>query len=336
MNLSKSWAELPIKRILGVILYCCFPLVSAHANSLPSWNQSSTKQAIINFVERTTNPDSSDFVPVPERVAVFDNDGTLWSEQPLYFQAFYILDQIKALAPEHPEWKEEEPFASALKRDFSTLMNFGHEELIKLVTATNGNVSADQFQESVRNWLKTAKHPTTGKSYTSMVYQPMLELLEYLRSHEYKTFIVSGGGIDFIRVFSENCYGIPPEQVVGSSNRASYQIIDGRPTIIKDSVLSFYNDGPGKPAGIHQHIGRRPVMAFGNSDGDFQMLEWTTAGTGPRLGVLLNHTDHKREWAYDRNSAIGQLSRGLDEAAAHGWFIIDMASDWAVIHPEDE
>ncbi len=305
----------------------------AAGDALPSWNNTATKNSIVSFVAKTTTEGSDEFVAKPERIAVFDNDGTLWSEQPMYFQLVYILDRIVELAPQHPEWESAEPFASVIKGDIKAALSGGEPALIEMAMATHAGLSTEEFANSVSQWTKTAMHPKTGKHYTEMVYQPMLELLDYLRAHGYKTFIVSGGGVDFMRPWVEGVYGIPPEQVVGSSVKAEYQLRDGVPTIIKIGELSFNNDKEGKPIGIHQHIGRRPIMAFGNSDGDFQMLEWTTSGSGPRLGVIVHHDDADREWAYDRDSHIGRLDRGLNEGPERGWLIVSMKRDWQQIHP---
>lgn len=307
--------------------------VTATADPLPSWNDTTSKQAIISFVERVTKEDSPDFVPAADRIATFDNDGCLWSEQPLYFQAIYIFDRIKELAPKHPEWKTEEPFASVLKGDIKKALAGGEHGLLKMAMATHAGITSEEFDQSVRKWLATARHPKTKRPYNEMIYQPMLEVLNYLRSNGFKTFIVSGGGIDFLRVFAEDAYGVPPEQVVGSSIKAKYEVRDGQPVIVKIPELNFIDDKEGKPVGIHQHIGRRPIAAFGNSDGDFQMLEWTTAGDGARFGLLVHHTDAEREWAYDRDSHIGKLARGLDEGPKRGWTIVDMKKDWNTIYP---
>ena len=304
------------------------------ADPLPSWRDTATKKAIVTFVEQTTRVGSPEFLPAPKRIAVFDNDGTLWAEQPLYFQLIYAIDRIKELAPKHPEWREKEPFASVLKGDTKTALGSGKEGLIKMIAATHSGMSTEDFERAVSDWLGTARHPKTGRPYNEMVYQPMLELLAYLRSSGYKTFIVSGGGIDFMRVFAEETYGIPPEQVVGSSVSAKYEVRDGKPVIIKTTDSFFIDDKAGKPVGIHQHIGRRPVFAAGNSDGDFQMLEWTTAGDGARFGMIVRHTDAEREFAYDRESHIGKLVRGLDEGSERGWTIVDMKADWGAIYPE--
>ena len=316
------------------ILACLLVLAQAlAADPLPSWNDSAPKRAMISFVEKVTQEGSADFVPVAERIATFDNDGTLWAEQPMYFQAFFIFDRIKALAPEHPEWKDKEPFASVLKGDMKSALAGGERALLEMAMATHAGMTSDEFEKIVSEWITTAKHPKTGKLYTEMVYQPMLEVLSYLRANGFKTFIVSGGGIEFMRPWAERVYGVPPEQVVGSSIKTKYEVRDGKPVIVRLPELNFIDDKEGKPVGIQQHIGRRPLLAFGNSDGDFQMLEWTTSGPGPRLGLLVHHDDAEREWAYDRDSHIGKLARGLDEGPQRGWSIVSMKNDWKTIHP---
>ena len=284
-------------------------------------------------VTRTTDPQSRDFLPPAERIAVFDNDGTLWAEQPMYVQLAFALDRVKALAPAHPEWKTQEPFASLLKGDVKGALAGGEHAIVEIVMATHAGMTTDEFEATVRDWLTTAKHPKTGRPYTEMVYQPMLELLAYLRANGFKTFIVSGGGVEFMRPWTERVYGIPPEQVVGSSIRTKYELRDGRPVIARLPEIDFIDDKAGKPVGIHKFIGRRPVLAVGNSDGDFEMLEWATAGPGPRLGVLVHHDDAAREWAYDRESGVGKLARGLDEGPRRGWVIVSMQDDWAKILP---
>jgi phosphoserine phosphatase len=300
---------------------------------LPSWNDTAPKQAIIAFVEKTTQAGSTDFVPVPERIAVFDNDGTLWSEQPMYFQAFFVFARIKQLAPSHPEWATQEPFASILKGDIKGALAGGEHGLVELVMATHAGLTTAEFEKLVSDWIATAKHPQTGKLLTDMVFQPMLELLTYLRANGYKTFIVSGGGIEFMRPWAEKVYGIPPEQVVGSTGGLQFEMRDGQPVIVKLPTLLYNDDKDGKPVGIQRHIGRRPVMAFGNSDGDLQMLQWTAAGAGARFCLYVHHTDVVREYAYDRKSHIGKLDKGLDEAAAKGWTVMNMRADWKVIYP---
>ena len=304
------------------------------AEPLPSWNDTATKAAIVEFVERVTRAGSADFIPAAERIAVFDNDGTLWSEHPLYFQAYFILDRVNELAPIHPEWETQEPFASILRGDMKAALSGGERALMELAMATHAGMTTAEFETTVNRWIATARHPDTGRLYTEMVFQPMLELLDYLRANGFKTFIVSGGGIEFMRPWAERVYGIPPEQVIGSSIKTRYEVRDGIPVIARLAEINFVDDKEGKPVGIHRHIGRRPVMAFGNSDGDYQMLEWTTAGTGPRLGAIVHHDDADREWAYDRETHVGKLARGLDDAPARGWVVISMKDDWKTIHPE--
>jgi uncharacterized lipoprotein YbaY/phosphoglycolate phosphatase-like HAD superfamily hydrolase len=308
------------------------------AGPLPSWSDGASRKAIIDFVSKVTKEGSPDFVKPAERIAVFDNDGTLWAEQPAYFQLVFMIDRAKAMAADHPEWKTTEPFKSAIAGDMKALMATGKEGLAKIGAATHTNMTAEEFAGSVRDWLKTAKHPKTGMPYNKMVYQPMLELLEYLRASGFKTFIVSGGGIDFMRVFAEETYGIPPEQVVGSSVAAKFEMRDGVPTIIKQPQDMFVDDKEGKPVGIYQHIGRRPIFAAGNSDGDLQMLQYTTTARDsgdntPRFGLIVHHTDADREWAYDRESHIGKLDKALDEAASRGWTVVSMKDDWKTIFP---
>lgn len=306
------------------------------ADPLPSWNDGKAKRSIITFVEKVTKEGSPDFVPPAERVAVFDNDGTLWSEQPMYFQAIFIFDRIKALAPQHPEWKDKEPFASVFKGDAKAALAGGEKALLEMAMATHAGMTTEEFEKIVTDWITSAKHPKTGKLYTEMVYQPMLELLAYLRANGFKTFIVSGGGIEFMRPWAERVYGIPPEQVVGSSIKTKFELRDGKPVIARLPELNFFDDKEGKPVAIQQHIGRRPIAAFGNSDGDLQMLQWTAAGPGARFCLYVHHTDAEREWAYDRKSHIGKLDKGLDEAKAKGWTVADMKADWKAIFPVEK
>jgi len=322
-----------MKRLVTNSLFALLLLAnaSAAADPLRSWNDTAPKKAIVAFVERVTKPGSADYVPVARRIAVFDNDGTLWAEQPMYFQALFIFDRIKQLAPQNPEWKKKEPFASVLKGDLGTALAGGEKALLEMAMATHAGMTTDEFSKIVTDWLATAKHPKTGQTYTEMVYQPMLELLAYLRANKFKTFIISGGGIEFMRPWVEGVYGIPPEQVVGSSIKTKYEVRDGKPVIVRLPELNFIDDKAGKPVGINQHIGRRPIMAFGNSDGDFEMLEWTTAGQAARFGLLVHHTDGEREWAYDRKSRIGKLDKGLDEAQERGWVLVNMREDWKTI-----
>lgn len=305
-----------------------------HHDALPSWRPTPARDAIVSFVERITTPGSPDFVPPAQRIAVFDNDGCLWAEQPAYFQLLFAIDRIKAMSKDHPEWDDLEPYKSVLAGDLHALGSQGKQGLLEILAATHAGLTTDQFAAVVNEWLASAKHPSTGRPYTEMVYQPMLELLAYLRAHDFKTFIVSGGGVEFIRVFAEQVYGIPPEQVVGSSGVVTFEVRDGTPTLVKQPKIEFVDDGPGKPVGINRFIGRRPVLAFGNSDGDFQMLEYTTGGDGARMGVLIHHDDADREWAYDRDSHIGKLARGLDEALARGWLVVGMKDNWLRIFPE--
>lgn len=309
--------------------------VAAQASDLlPSWNDGAAKTAITGFVSRVTRDGSSDFVPVPQRIAVFDNDGTLWCEQPVYFQAVFALDRIRAMAPRHPQWKQKEPFKSFLARDSTALAAEGHKGILTLVGAAHVNMTTDEFTRSVTEWLATARHPRFERPYDQLVYQPMLELLAYLRTNGFKTFIVSGGGVEFIRAWADRVYGIPPEQVVGSSGVTQFRhAADGRPELFKLPKIEFVDDGPGKPSGIHRFIGRRPIFAFGNSDGDLQMLQWTAGGTGPRFMGIVHHTDAAREYAYDRQSKIGKLDKALDAAATNGWTVVDIKNDWKDIFP---
>ena len=319
-----------INVLLSLLLFTNAALA---ADPLPSWNDTAPKRAIVAFVEQVTRDGSPDFVPVPERIATFDNDGTLWAEQPIYFQFLFAIDRVKTLAAQHPEWKTKEPFASLLKDDMKRVLAGGEHAMLDIVMSTHAGMTTQAFEKIVTDWIATAKHPKTGRLLTEMVYQPMLELLAYLRANGFKTFIISGGGIEFMRPWTEKVYGIPPEQVVGSSIKTKYEVRDGKPVIARLPELNFIDDKAGKPVGIHQHIGRRPIMAGGNSDGDFEMLEWTTAGTGLRFGLIVHHTDDNREWAYDRDSHIGKLDHGLDEGPRRGWTIVDMRNDWRVIFP---
>ncbi|MBB6430618.1 HAD family hydrolase [Algisphaera agarilytica] len=305
---------------------------SVAAEPLASWNDGPAKQSIIEFVEAVTTEGSPDFVPVAERIATFDNDGCLWSEQPLYFQLIFAMDRVKELAPQHPEWNTTQPFQAVLEDDHEALAASGVEGVLTLVMASHAGLTTEEFDQVAREWLDTAKHPRFDRPYHELTFLPMVELLEYLRDNGFKTFIVSGGGIDFLRVFAEEAYGIPPEQVIGSSIKASFEMRDGVPVIVKQPEMNFIDDKEGKPVGIHQHIGRRPIAAFGNSDGDLQMLQWTTAGEGRRFGLLVRHTDAEREWAYDRDSHIGKLDKALDEAGKKGWTVVDMAEDWKTVY----
>ena len=323
------------RRLFAALLAGTASLVHAQPpEPLPSWNEGPAKAAIVQFVSKVTQRGSPDFVAEPGRIAVFDNDGTLWAEQPMYVQLFFALDRVKALAPQHPEWKSKQPFKAVLEGDMKTLAAAGEKGLIQLVMATHADMTTTEFEQIVKQWIATAKHPTTRRPFTKMVYQPMLELLAYFRANGFKTFIVSGGGIEFMRPWSSEVYGVPPEQVVGSSIKTKFEIREGQPVLVRLPQVNFIDDKAGKPVGIHGHIGRRPIAAFGNSDGDLQMLQWTTAGTGARFALYVHHTDDKREWAYDRKSAFGRLDRGLDEAKAKGWTVVDMKKDWKVVFPD--
>jgi phosphoglycolate phosphatase-like HAD superfamily hydrolase len=311
---------------------------TTQADPLPSWNDTATKKAITDFVDRVTRQGSPDFIKPDDRVAVFDNDGTLWCEQPIYTQAAFAFARVHALAPQHPEWKDKEPFKSILANDMKGVEAAGEKGLMEVLGATHAGMPVDEFEKIVSDWIATAKHPKFNQPYTKMIYQPMVELLAYLRAQGFKTYIVSGGGIEFMRPWAQATYGIPPEQVIGSSGKTRFEFKDGRPILMKLPEIGSVDDGPGKPVNINLHIGRHPVMAFGNSDGDQQMLEWTASGggrTGPRFALLVHHTDAVREWAYDRHSHIGKLDKALDEALSKGWTIVDMKNDWKRIFPFD-
>jgi phosphoglycolate phosphatase-like HAD superfamily hydrolase len=306
--------------------------IAPAADPLPSWNDGLARRAIIEFVAKVTNPGSSEFVPIAERIALFDNDGTLWAEQPVFFQALFAFDRIRQLATQHPEWKTTEPFASVLRGAETSALAGGMRALVEMAMASHAGTTTEEFATIVRDWIATARHPKSGKLYTEMVYQPMLELLAYLHANGFKTFIVSAGGIEFMRVFSERVYGVPPEQVIGTSIKTTFQLRDGKPVLVRLPEINFIDDGEGKPVGIQMHIGRRPVAAFGNADGDLPMLQWTAAGSGSRLCLYVHHTDADREWAYDRNSSsFGRLDKGLGEAKAKGWTVVDMKNDWNTI-----
>ncbi len=316
-----------------VMLLACS---ASAAEPLASWNDGAARQAIIAFVESVTREGGEDFVPPEARIATFDNDGTLWAEQPVYFQFAFALDRVKALAPQHPEWKDTQPFKAILEGDMTALAASGQKGLLEVLAVSHSGMTTTEFAEIVGDWVAEARHPRFDQPYTRLVYQPMLELLDYLRANGFKTFIVSGGGVEFMRVFAEEVYGIPPEQVVGSSGVTKFTIgADGKPALVKEAKVEFIDDGPGKPAGINRFIGRRPILAFGNSDGDQQMLEWTAAGDGARFVGLVHHDDAAREWAYDRTSHIGKLDKALDEATAEGWVVVSMARDWNRVFPFD-
>jgi hypothetical protein len=300
---------------------------------LPSWNEGKAKQSILEFVEATTTEGSPGFVPAAERIAVFDNDGTLWAEQPMYVQLLFAVDRVKDLAPEHPEWNETEPFASILKGDLKGALAGGERAIAEIVMATHAGMTTGEFEEIVTRWITTARHPASKRLHTEMIYQPMVELLSYMRDNNFRTFIVSGGGVEFMRPWTERVYGVPPEQVIGSTIRTKFEMRGDTPALVRLPELDFVDDKAGKPVAIHERIGRRPVAAFGNSDGDLQMLQWTAAGPGQRFALYVHHTDAAREWAYDRGSSIGRLDKGLDEALAKGWTIVDMKRDWKLIYP---
>lgn len=306
----------------------------ALAQDLASWNDGTARKAIVDFVTAVTTEGGADYVEPADRIAVFDNDGTLWSEQPMYVQLAFALDRVKALAPQHPEWKDTEPFKSVIAGDMKGVAASGQKGLLQIVGATHAGMTSNAFTQVATDWIATAKHPTTGKPYTSMIYQPMLELIDYLKANGFEVFIVSGGGIEFMRPWTAQTYGIPPQNVVGSSIKSKYEIKDGKPVIMRLAEIDFIDDGPGKPVGIYKFIGRRPIAAFGNSDGDFQMLEWTTAGAGRRFGLIVHHDDAEREVAYDRDSHFGKLDKGLDEGPKRGWTIVSIKNDWTQVFPE--
>jgi phosphoserine phosphatase len=316
--------------LLTVLIVACAGLV--HGADLPSWKASASRDAIIAFVDKVTTP-GENFVAPSHRVAVFDNDGTLWAEQPAYFQLLFAVDRVKATADSHPEWKQKQPFKGVLEGDMHAALAGGEKALLELVMATHADMTTEQFEEVVRTWVLSARHPKTKVPYTAMVYQPMLEVLDYLRDNGFKTYIVSGGGIEFMRVFAEQVYGVPPEQVIGSSIKTEFEMRDDGPVLMRRPEIDFIDDKAGKPVAINKFIGQRPLAAFGNSDGDLQMLQWTTAGEGPRLGVIVRHTDAEREWAYDRDSHIGKLDKALDEAPSRGWVVVDMKNDWSQMFP---
>jgi len=319
--------------VLGAALSLGWSLPTlAQGDPLPSWNDTPTKQAIVEFVGRVTKA-GPDFVAPAERIATFDNDGTLWVEQPMYVQMAFALDRVKALAPLHPEWKYTEPFQSVLEGDMKTLIESGERGLVEMIMVTHAGMTTDEFSKIVTDWLAAARHPRFKRPYTELVYQPMLELLSYLRANGFKTFIVSGGGVEFMRPWTEKVYGIPPEQVIGSSIKTKFQMRDGSPTLFRLPDINFIDDKTGKPVGINESIGRRPIVAFGNSDGDLEMLQWTTISGGVRLGAIVHHTDAEREYAYDKKSHFGRLDVALDAAAVNRWTVIDMKKDWKVIFP---
>ncbi len=340
MFFEKNW-----RRVFGQCNWyfrICAPLLMlqgtptsrlALADSLPSWNEGPAKQALVEFVRIVTDKSNPQYVPPEQRIATFDNDGTLWCEQPIYFQGFFALDRVKALAPKHPEWKERVPFKAVLENDLKALAAAGEKGLAEIVMTTHAGMTTEEFEWIVKNWLAAAKHPRFNRGFTELVYRPMLELLVYLRENGFKTYIVSGGGVEFLRPWTEKVYGIPPEQVVGSSIKIKLEMRAGKPVLMRLPDIDFIDEGPGKPVGIQKFIGRRPIAAFGNSDGDLQMLQWTAAGEGRRFMLLVHHTDSEREWAYDRQSTIGRLDKALDEAQRRGWKVVDMKKDWKRVFP---
>ena len=306
------------------------------ADPLPSWNDGVAKQQIIAFVSAVTDPDNPEFVPAPERIATFDNDGTLWSEKPVYFQLLFAIDRIKALAPEHPEWQQQQPFKAVLDNDMDALADSGKKGLLELVMASHSGMTTAEFSAIVKDWLATARHPRFKRPYNELVYQPMLELLQYLRANGFQTWITSGGGIEFMRPWVEAVYGIPPEQVIGSSIKTQFEMRDSGPVLVREAEIDFIDDKEGKPVAINKFIGRRPIASFGNSDGDLQMLQWTAAGDGARFMLLVHHTDGQREWAYDKDGHVGRLDKALTEAQENGWTVVDMKQDWKRIYPFDQ
>lgn len=315
-------------RFVRVFLVVLLVPLSALADDLPSWNDGKSKQAIVDFVTKVTDGKNADFVKPEDRIAVFDNDGTLWSEQPFYFQLGFALDRVKAIAPEHPEWKDTEPFKSVLAGDLKGMAASGEKGLIELVMATHAGMTTDQFNTVVTNWFAAAKHPKTGKPYNEMTFLPMRELLDYLRANGFKTYIVSGGGVEFMRPITEKAYGIPPEQVIGSTIVTEYALVDGEPVLNRLPKIDFIDDGAGKPVGINKFIGRRPIFVAGNSDGDYEMLRWVTGGRPNSFGLIVHHTDAVREYAYDRQSHFGKLNKAMDEAEQRKWLLVDMKNDW--------
>ena len=322
---------------VGVVAFLAVGCATSEPTTdpLPSWNDGPRKQAVLDFVAKVTREGGPDFVPGADRIAVFDNDGTLWSEQPFYNQMAFALDQVKLLVKEHPEWKEKLPFKAALEGDLKAIMSTGMKGVIELVLATHANQTADEFEATAKKWISSARHPRFKRPYTECVYQPMLELLAHLRSQGFKIFIVSGGGVDFMRPWTQKVYGIPPEQVIGSSMKTRYEEQNGKPILSILPEVDFVNDKAGKPVGIHRAIGKRPIMVFGNSDGDYEMLRYVTAGPGPRFGLIVHHTDAEREYAYDREAIFGQLDRALDDAKQFGWWVVDMKKDWKRVFPFD-
>ena len=331
---ARTWLVYILSVLIFFVVAPCFAEKAlVDRDPLPSWNAGPAKESIRAFVKEVTNPSSPSFVPPSNRIATFDNDGTLWSEKPVYFQLLFIVDRVKELATRHPEWKTEQPFKAVLEGDWETVATSAEEGLIKLVMATTTGMTNSEYEAIVNEWVQSAKHPRFKRPFTDLVFQPMLELLAYLRANEFKTFIVSGGGIEFMRPWTQRVYGVPTEQVIGSTVKTRFEHRNGKPVLLRLPQIDFINDKAGKPVGIFKYIGKRPIAAFGNSDGDLQMLQWTTADPGKRLGVIIHHTDAEREWAYDRKSPIGRLDKALDQAKERGWTVVDMKKDWKVIYP---
>jgi haloacid dehalogenase-like hydrolase len=330
------WKEICMRFGIRLQIFLLFGFVAGPAwaqDPLPSWNEGPNKKSIIDFVTRVTKEGGPNFVPVAERIATFDNDGTLWCEHPMYVQLVYLVAQVKAKAGDHPEWRDKEPFKAILADDLSTALAGGEKKVMDAMMEVHSGMTVDEYEASVKAWLQTAQHPRFRRPYTDLVYQPMIELLTYVRANGFKTYVVSGGGIEFMRPWMVKAYGIPPEQIVGSSIKVKFELRDRKPILTRLPVLDFIDDGPGKPEGIQKFIGRRPVMSFGNSDGDLEMLQWTTGSPGPRFGLIVHHTDAEREYAYDRNTTVGRLDKALDLAPKNGWVVVDMKSDWKVIFP---
>jgi phosphoserine phosphatase len=318
--------------IRSALAFFLLAILAHGADPLPSWRDGPAKHAILAFVASVTTEGGPGYVSPAERIATFDNDGCLWAEQPMYVQLMFAIDRVQALASQHPEWNTQEPFAALLRGDTKATLAGGEHAIMELIMATHTGMTTDEFSAVVTGWLATARHPVTGKPYTDMVYQPMLEVLAYLRANGFRTWIVSGGGIEFMRPWSEQVYGIPPEQVIGSSIVTTFELRDGRPALLRQAKIDFIDDKAGKPVGIHARIGRRPIAAFGNSDGDLQMMQYTAAGAGCKFCLFVHHDDAEREWAYDRTSSVGRLDQGLDEAYARGWTVVSMKNDWTTIY----
>jgi phosphoserine phosphatase len=323
-----------VKLITAGLAVCLTVRAAYAADPLPAWNDSDAKRAVVEFVDRVTREGSRDFIPPAHRIAVFDNDGCLWCEQPIYVQLAFALDRIRAIVPQRPEWKGRQPYQAAIDGDFKSIAALGEKGIVELLMASHAGMTTEEFEAIVSDWIGSARHPRLNRPYTECVYQPMLEVLAHLRSNGFKTFIVSGGGVEFMRPWAERVYGIPPEQVIGSTIKTRYEEVDGKPMLVRLPEIDFIDDKAGKPVAIHRIIGRLPIMAFGNSDGDYEMLRHVTSGDGPRFGLVVHHTDAQREYAYDRDSHVGRLDKALTEAPLHGWTVVDMKSDWNRVFPE--